>query len=118
MELTREQNVLKAVITKAWEDESFKQELINSPLEAIKKATGETVEVPAGKTLVVRDQTSKSVLYINIPAEPKLDDMEMTESQLEAVAGGAAPIDFIGGPIICFPLPPIDCYPVYPTLEY
>ena len=111
MELTREQKVLKTVITKAWEDESFKQELIKSPLEAIEKATGEAVQVPAGKTLVVRDQTDASVIYINIPAQPKVDDVEMTEAQLEAVAGGAGFIDIFTGP-------PIICFPRYPTADY
>ena len=103
MELTREQIALKAVITKAWEDESFKQELINSPVEAIKKATGETVQVPAGKTLVVRDQTDAGTVYYNIPAQPKnTADMELNEEQLEAVAGGIIG-DCTGGGYITLP---------------
>lgn len=103
MELSKEQAVIFSVISKAWEDESFKQELIASPIEAIKKATGETVKVPEGKTLVVRDQTDASVIFINIPAEPKVDDIEMTEEQLESIAGGLDPFTFIR-PIISLPI--------------
>lgn len=103
MELSKEQAVIFSVISKAWEDESFKQELITSPIEAIKKATGETVKVPEGKTLVVRDQTDTSTIFINIPAEPKVDDMEMTEEQLESIAGGLDPFTFIR-PIISLPI--------------
>jgi hypothetical protein len=39
MELTKEQKIWNSVVAKAWEDETFKQELVASPLEAIKKFT-------------------------------------------------------------------------------
>ena len=94
---------MQTIIGKAWEDKSFKQALIDSPIEAIKKATGETVIVPEGKRMVVRDQTNESVIYINIPAEPKLDDVELSEEQLEAVAGGMSILKV--APILCFPSP-------------
>ena len=43
--------------------------------------------MPEGKTLVVRDQTDESAVYINIPAKQQLD-AELSEEQLSAVAGG------------------------------
>ncbi len=88
MELTNEQKLFQTVIQKAWEDTSFKQELIDSPIAAIEKITGEKIQLPEGKTLVVKDQTDNSTVYINIPAEPNLDDIELNEEQLEAVSGG------------------------------
>ena len=92
MELTNEQQksqeLLQTIIQKAWEDEAFKQELIANPLDAIEKATGDRVSIPEGKTLIVKDQTNDAVIYINIPAEPNMDDMELSEEQLEDVAGG------------------------------
>lgn len=92
MEMTpqqqKSQELLHTIITKAWEDEAFKQELINDPINAIEKATGERVRLPEGKTLIVKDQSDASAIYINIPAEPNMDDMELNEEQLEAVAGG------------------------------
>jgi hypothetical protein len=95
MELTdqqkKSQEVTQTIISKAWDDESFKEALIANPAEAIKEATGETVKLPEGKTLVVKDQTDESVIYLNIPAEPNFDDMELNDEQLEAVAGGNLP---------------------------
>ena len=92
MELTARQKktkeILQKVFFKAWEDENFKKELIIDPIEAIKKLTGENIHLPPGKTLVVEDQTNESNIYLNIPAEPKMEDFELSESQLEAIAGG------------------------------
>jgi len=84
----KSQELLQTIIHKAWNDEVFKQELINNPIAAIKKATGKQVDLPEGKTLIVKDQTDTSIIYINIPAEPNLEDMELSETQLEAIAGG------------------------------
>ncbi len=99
----KSQDLLQAVITKAWEDQVFKQELIANPIDAIEKLTGERVKLPAGKTLIVRDQTDASSIYVNIPSEPKMEDMELSEEQLEVVAGGGALWNF---PIITIPQNP------------
>ncbi|MEW7281259.1 NHLP leader peptide family RiPP precursor [Aquimarina sp. 2201CG1-2-11] len=110
MELTKEQEVFHTVIQKAWEDASFKQELIANPVDAIEKLTGAKLNITEGKTLVVRDQTNSSNIYINIPVKQELDDVELDEEQLEAVAGGKSIID----PYIIFPFPPKDCFPTFP----
>lgn len=88
MEITNEQKVFQQVITEAWENETFKKELLADPLKAIEKLTGQRVQLKEGQTLVVRDQTDDSTIYINIPAEQNLEDVELNEEQLEAVAGG------------------------------
>ena len=87
MEFTQEQKLYAEVVQKAWEDSKFKSELIANPVAAIEKLTGQKLNLPTGKTLVVRDQTDESALYINIPAMPQVD-AELNEEQLEAVAGG------------------------------
>ena len=110
MELTKEQAVFQKVIQKAWEDASFKQELIANPVEAIERVTGAKLNIEEGKTLVVRDQTNESTIYINIPARQELEDIELNEEQLEAVAGGKSIID----PYIIFPFPPKGCFPTFP----
>jgi hypothetical protein len=84
------QELMQQLITRAWEDEAFKQELMNNPEAAIEKATGKRFELPAGKRIVVRDQTEENVIYINIPRKPNLDELELTDEQLEKVAGGLA----------------------------
>lgn len=102
MEFTQEQKLYAAIVQNAWEDENFKKELIANPIEAIEKLTGKKLNLPEGKTLVVRDQTAEDTVYINIPAAPEVD-AELNEEQLEAVSGGT------------FILPTVVYLPTLPT---
>lgn len=111
MEITNEQKVLQQVINEAWENETFKQELIAEPLKAIEKLTGQRVQLREGQTLVVRDQTDESTIYINIPAEQNLENVELSEEQLEHVAGGGSLLPFKF--IVDFP----PCFPINPSLD-
>lgn len=88
MKLSKEQELLQAIITKAWEDDTFKQELISDPRKAIESIKGEPIQLLEGKTIVVRDQTDESTIFINIPAKLNTVDMELNEEQLEIIAGG------------------------------
>ena len=96
MELTNEQKLYGEIVQKAWEDPEFKQALMDSPAEAIEAATGQAVDVPAGKALKVVDQSDPNYAYLNIPARPNMDDLELSDEQLEMVAGG----EFIATAII------------------
>ena len=91
MKFTKEQALFQQVIQEAWGNETFKKELVSNPVTAIEKLTGQKLNIPEGKTLVVRDQTNEETVYINIPAQQ--DDVELNDEQLEAVAGG------IGAPV-------------------
>ncbi|MBB4807375.1 hypothetical protein HNP38_002679 [Chryseobacterium defluvii] len=88
MELTQKQKLYTEIVQKAWEDATFKNELKANPLDAIEKLTGIRLNIPEGKTIVVQDQTDESTFYINIPAEQKMEDIELSEEQLEMAAGG------------------------------
>jgi len=106
MEFTKEQELFQQVVQEAWENETFKNELIANPLDAIEKLTGAKLSLPEGKTLVVRDQTDDTTVYINIPAENNMDNVELNEEQLEAVSGGRSLPYFdepFGGIVIDFP---------------
>ena len=108
MEITREHQLFQQVVTEAWENETFKNDLIANPVAAIEELIGEKLNIPEGKTLVVRDQTDESTVYINIPAEPNTADVELNEEQLEAVSGGQVDILTIAKPItIFYPGPPV-----------
>ncbi len=109
MKSTQEQKLFQDVVQKAWEDADFKKELVANPVAAIEELTGVKLNLPEGKTIVVRDQTDQSTVYVNIPAQQEMDDVELSEEQLEEVAGGllALPIKDIIWP----PFPPIDCFP-------
>lgn len=87
MEFSQEQKSYAEIVQKAWDDADFKKELTANPVSAIEKLMGKKMNIPAGKTLVVRDQTDESTVYINIPAKPKVDT-ELNEEQLDVVAGG------------------------------
>ena len=100
MEITKQQKLYQEVVQKAWEDTAFKNELIANPVVAIEKLTGQKLNLPEGKTIVVRDQTDETTVYINIPAKQEMDDVELNEEQLEAVAGGV-----IDGPNGCTTYP-------------
>jgi len=97
------------IVSKAWEDADFKENLMANPVAAIEKLTGKKVNLPAGKKIVVRDQSSEKKVFINISAPPiKNDNLELNEEQLEAVAGGCQWGD--SG------LKPVDINPWTPTL--
>jgi hypothetical protein len=84
----RKQQVIQKVISKAWEDFRFRKELLASPVAAIEKLTGARVLMPEGKELIVVDQTDRSKVYLNIPAAPEIENLELSEDQLEVIAGG------------------------------
>ncbi|MGH1387228.1 NHLP leader peptide family RiPP precursor [Kordia sp.] len=93
MESTKKQQIanefLTRVYTKAWEDEDFKRDLVNNPNVALSKFTGKAANFAEEKKVIVMDQTNPDHIYINIPAKPNMDDVELSEDQLEMVAGGA-----------------------------
>lgn len=88
MKYTQEQKQYVQIVEKAWEDAQFKAALVTNPVAAIEQLTGQKLDLPEGKTLVVRDQTDVSTVYINIPAKLNTENVELNEDQLEAVAGG------------------------------
>lgn len=81
---------IQTVINKAWNDDDFRSTLVANPKKAIEKATGE--KVPNSLEMVVSDQTDTNTIYINIPPKPDFDNMELTDEQLEQVAGGEVAI--------------------------
>lgn len=91
MKPTRDQEILSQVIQKAWEDESFKKQLIENPADAIASLTGESISL-SGRKLIVRDQTDPDTIFINIPVKKNaMDDAELSEDQLDHVSGGGDP---------------------------
>lgn len=76
------------LIEKAMADEAFKRELMSNPKAAIAKQLGQ--EVPAEIEIEVLEQTPTK-LYLVLPMSQSAvgsSNQEMSEEQLEAVAGG------------------------------
>jgi len=88
MESTNDQKILGAIVKKAWEDPTFKSNLITRPVATIESFLGHPIHLPEGKNIAFVDQTDSSTIFINIPAEPNMDDIELNEEQLDIVAGG------------------------------
>ncbi len=92
MKLTKEQQkaqeFLASIYTKALGDKEFKQSLISNPIETLNTFTGKVANFPKDKKVLVQDQTNPNHIYLNIPAKPNLEDMELNEEQLEMVTGG------------------------------
>lgn len=93
METNEKQKMFEAVIQKAWEDVEFKAQLIAEPVKTLEDFLGQAITPPEGKKIAFIDQSDSNTLFINIPQKPNLEDMELNENQLDAVAGGGdAPI--------------------------
>ena len=78
--------LMNTLAQKAWESSAFKEQLINNPVSTIESVTGQRMELDL--KVVVEDQTDESIIYLNIPSKPDLASLELTDEQLEMVAGG------------------------------
>jgi hypothetical protein len=84
------QKAIQTVVNKAWDDPKFLADLVASPKAAIAASTG--VKIPDDVDIVVFNQTDAKKVYINIPPKPDFDNMELSDEQLEQVAGGVSPV--------------------------
>jgi len=83
--------LLKTLVEKAWSSAAFKDQLIKNPEATIQEFTNKSFVLPNNQKIVVEDQTNESVIYFNIPVKPNFNELELTEEQLELVAGGITP---------------------------
>ena len=88
MNLDNDQEILQSVVKKAWKDPVFKNNLIQNPIATIEGFIGHPINLPQGKRLAFVDQTDASTIFVNIPAELDLEDMELNEEQLDVISGG------------------------------
>jgi hypothetical protein len=106
MEYTIEQQekgagLLKTLVQRAWESAAFKEQLIKNPVATIEEVTGKDLTNLNDKRIIVEDQTDESVIYLNIPAKVSFDELELTEEQLEQIAGGITPtVAYVAGAAI------------------
>jgi hypothetical protein len=79
------QDVETQIVTSAWKDETYKQELLSNPKAIIEQAFG--VKLPETVTVHVMEENATS-LYFILPQRPELPEGEISDAELEAVAGG------------------------------
>lgn len=84
------EELIKTLAQKAWENSTFKEQLVSNPIATIESITGQKMS-PEAK-VVVEDQTDESIIYLNIPRKVEYDELELTDEQLETVSGGSTPL--------------------------
>jgi hypothetical protein len=72
------------IIAKCWADESFKQKLLADPAGTLK---AEGAELPAGLTVKAVENTDQ-VFHLVIPAKPTDLSTDLSDDDLDKVAGG------------------------------
>lgn len=87
--------LVKTLAQKAWESSAFKEQLMKNPASTIESVTG--YKMPSDIKIVIEDQTDDSNVYFNIPRKIDVNEIELTDEQLEMVAGGS---DFLVGAVV------------------
>lgn len=88
------QDFLIKIYSEFWRNESFRKGLIENPEKTLNEFTGRKAQLPKDKRIIVEDQTNPNHIYLNLPVKPILEDMELSEEQLEKVTGGAQEASF------------------------
>ena len=88
MALTREQLEGK-LIARVWEDDEFRTKVTTNPNSTVEDLLGEAL--PEGMNVVIAEESDKQMTIV-IPPRPELEsgEEELSEGQLEEVAGGGA----------------------------
>lgn len=79
------------IIAQAWKDDAYKQELLSNSKAVIEREFG--VKLPEQLNVRVMEEDTTN-LYFVLPARPDLSNAELSEDQLEAIAGGN-PFQFV-----------------------
>ncbi|MEL6696405.1 MAG: NHLP leader peptide family RiPP precursor [Bacteroidota bacterium] len=78
---------LAPIVERTYEDPEFKAEFIANPAEVISRETGASIDdLPDQVKFVVVDKSDPFALYITLPVRE--DMLELTDEELELVAGG------------------------------
>lgn len=72
------------LVAQSWADETLKRQLVEDPATVLED---HGLEVPAGVEIRVVENTDR-VHYLTLPAKPAEGSGELTDRQMETVAGG------------------------------
>lgn len=72
------------LVARVWADEAFKRHLMDQPAEVLKEYG---LEVPPGLEIRILENTDR-VHYLTLPAKPIEPPADLSDRQMETVAGG------------------------------
>jgi hypothetical protein len=82
-------SVQEQIITKAMKDETFRQRLLSNPRETLERELG--ITLPRGVGVQVHENTP-TIRHLVLPMKPPVGEaVELSDAQLEQVAGGQEP---------------------------
>ncbi|TWI03216.1 putative ribosomally synthesized peptide [Flavobacterium tiangeerense] len=79
-------DLINQVVKKTIESPTYKKELLDNPHLAIESLYGKTISKEMN--IVVEEQSNPNYIYFNIPVKPNINEVELTDEQLELVSGG------------------------------
>ena len=95
----------KQLIAKAFKDPKFREGLLKDPRSVISKELG--VEIPKDISINILEETADRVYLVLPAASAEIGDLDLSETELEAVVGGAAKPPPTTAPV---PGPTCPCY--------
>jgi len=80
------------IVNEYWSSDNFKEELATNPINALNQI-GITITRSFDK-IVVEEQSNANTIYLNIPNKKVLKsfDLDLSEEDLEKIAGGLDPV--------------------------
>jgi hypothetical protein len=88
-EASGRQEMERKLIQRSVEDEAFRQRLMEDPKGAVEQESG--TRLPEGVRVVAVEETADTI-YLVLPSDsPAGQDRELSDQQLESVAGGWEP---------------------------
>jgi len=95
-ETERGSALAQTLVSKSWNDSSFKSQLISDPETTIESHLGIKMDVPEGSNVIVEDQSDPNHIYLNIPRDILNHETELTDEELEMVSGGGCSVKQLG----------------------
>ena len=102
-EATGRQEMERRLIEKSVEDEAFRQRLIEDPKAAVEQELGKRLPEEVRVQAV---EESADTIYLVLPSSSPIaaaEGGELSDQDLESVAGGAGSVDYWGDPFSCWP---------------
>src|SRR5215470_2203339 len=89
--LTRK-DIEAKIVALAWQDDDFRRKFVADPKGQFEERLG--TKLPASLKMTVHEENENS-LYFVIPMKPKTNLSELSDEELEKVAGGTDVVGFV-----------------------